>query len=373
MDEENRIEPIRPGKFYALAVTDVHLGYGKSDSDSFRAFIDQILEESEVEHFVIMGDFLDCWTKDNDRLLKKEKKTLEQLSELKSKGAIGELHYVVGNHDFVIEELQKDYPSLSAFSFKSPSCKDVDWLTLTTPSKPPKGFGFLHGHQLIEGEAGEIYNGVCKYLCSQGDLRGWISRILWDQKGLVPVLTAAIAFLLMYFAQYAWAILSAAATIISIVWVSRKGPDLSKLSAKSYDEQVEVLMHTIPWRKRRRIIRYFKKSPQQRRGTKLIELDTIKQARDRANLTGLDPQKTHQVFEQVLERALDSSGYKTMGAQVHRVLGHTHKEERNTNYANLGSWEKGRRHLVFVISASGQHRIGEWVWQPDSRWRGLLR
>ncbi|MHA2229855.1 MAG: metallophosphoesterase [Candidatus Thorarchaeota archaeon] len=360
--------PIPVRTYFAVAVTDVHLGYGKSESAKFEAFVDDFFSNNSVEHFVIMGDFLDFWTKDNDRLIEKYDRLLQKLSRLKEERKIGVLNYVIGNHDFIVEELQEKHPILGIFDFKSPVSGAADWLTLETPKQEdphPKTYGFLHGHQLIEGNAGEIYDGICRYLCDQGDFRGWLSRVLWDGRYLIPLISTVAALVLLAISLYIPAFVAAVIAVASFVWLYRKKPDLSDISAESHAEKVKVVIGSLPWRKRRAIRKHFKRAPDKRRifrDVAEIDRETMQQAYQAVEpvVGEFDVDETLKSLDQVLQTRPDDSAYVTLIRKDHTVVGHTHEEDRESNYTNLGSWEKGRRHWYLTISETGEPKPEEW-------------
>jgi UDP-2,3-diacylglucosamine pyrophosphatase LpxH len=100
-----------------IIVSDVHLGYDKSDKDNFDRFIDSELEKlDENDHLVLLGDIVDFWRKNSiDVTVEYKKETwkgeikttnkegliIKKLYDLKKKKRI-QVHYVVGNHDYSI-------------------------------------------------------------------------------------------------------------------------------------------------------------------------------------------------------------------------------------------------------------------------------
>ena len=68
-----------PRTFFAITVSDVHLGYRKSDSDAFKAFVNEFLSEQSVDHLIIMGDILDLWTRDDRRLMRETEGLLGEI------------------------------------------------------------------------------------------------------------------------------------------------------------------------------------------------------------------------------------------------------------------------------------------------------
>ncbi|MFX0107866.1 MAG: metallophosphoesterase [Candidatus Hodarchaeota archaeon] len=361
-----------------VAVTDVHLGYDKSDRDAFVAFIDFLMERGKsIENFVIMGDFLDLWTVDNKRLINKNKELLGKLSEMKEQGLIRNIHYVVGNHDFIIKSLEGEFEILAIFEFRKPESTEKDWLTLIPDAQrgSKKTFGFMHGHQLVEGQIGEAYDGLCVHLCKQGDLLGWLSRLLWSAKNWTPVIaTIAMAYCIY---QQIWigALVAAIATIILAVWVLKSGPDLSEVSAESYRGQVDVLLRSLPWRERRKIIRYLKKSPEKRvqMTPPQIQREQRLHSKFQQKVPDFRQEEAFEIINRILQITPTRSSLLKTEIQAHTVVGHTHEPHSTNSYDNLGSWDKEEEHLCFIALDSGDSDVFKWKWKPPSRWRRFSR
>jgi len=114
-----------------VALSDVHLGFDRSNSKEFLEFLRQLQNRDDLEDFVIVGDFIDLWRRDVIGLEFELSKYIEELKILQKNVNI---HYVIGNHDFHLRSLKNHgYP----FEFK-------DSLLL-------ERFGykirFLHGYQ----------------------------------------------------------------------------------------------------------------------------------------------------------------------------------------------------------------------------------
>lgn len=370
---ESKKESI-PRTYFAIAVSDVHLGYKKADRDAFRTFIFDFLPKQSVNHFVMMGDVLDLWTRDDDDLLKEVSDILEQLSSLKKEGRIGHIDYVVGNHDYTIESHKVIFPVLSAFDFKSPQSEDPAWLMLEPPRQKgakKKTFGFLHGHQLLEGRAGRTYDGTCRFLCSQGDLRGWLSRLLFDIRNWVPIIFAAASLLFLLQSRQYSALFAAILAVATGVTLYKSPPNLEAISATSYDEQIEALVRSMRWRDRRKIIRYLKQSPEKRRGMEPLQLRAIERAYNpvQSRLPDVKVHEAHTSLSKSLAAPVDESAYSALVSEHHRVLGHTHTKVQDPNYTNMGSWMKKAQHWYFTISESGEYHLEEWKQEPASKSR----
>ena len=366
---ESKKESI-PRTQYAIAITDVHIGYKKADRDAFEEFIFDFLPKQSVEHFVMMGDVLDLWTRDDDKLLKQVYGDLQQLASLKDQGRIGTIDYLIGNHDYIIESHKAKYPVLNSFDFKSPQCTNPQWLILEPPKqKGPKKktFGFLHGHQLLEGRAGKEYDGTCQFLCTNGDFRGWLSRLLFNIRNWAPIISIALALWFWHVSLHLYALIAGLIAVGFGVVLYRHGPSLEALVQNSYEEQMQVLVGAMRWRDRRRLIHYMMQSPDRRQGMEPLELKAIERAhrRTKGALTDIRPKEAQSALSKSLATTVDESAYAAMVAAEHRVLGHTHKKVDDPKYTNLGSWEKGAQHWYFSISMEGDFRMEEYKREPS--------
>jgi UDP-2,3-diacylglucosamine pyrophosphatase LpxH len=84
------------------------LGYANSNADHFRDFLDELSKRSDVDTFVILGDFVDMWRRDVSGLFLEFNDILERVLELKQKMKV---YCVAGNHDFHLLKLASDqYP-----------------------------------------------------------------------------------------------------------------------------------------------------------------------------------------------------------------------------------------------------------------------
>jgi len=154
------------GRLFAVVVSDVHLGhhvFGDDSAVQFRELLSSMenARDLEIEHFIILGDFIDLWRDDDDVLFDKYSDILERIGKLKNEsGKIKNLQYVIGNHDFVMpfykeqgkEEVKR---LLEPFTLTSPSCVTPVSLELPSDGSRLTGRKFIirHGHQ---EEAGNL-------------------------------------------------------------------------------------------------------------------------------------------------------------------------------------------------------------------------
>jgi len=144
-----------------LAVSDVHLGCSDSDAKSFRAFLSGVTKRKDVEHFVIVGDFVDMWRRDVSGLFLENYDIVQSLEEIASKDA--PVHYVVGNHDIHLQKLKDHhYP----FKFELQLPLQVDDAKLI----------FKHGYDFEKAQVPEI----CELLCHNlSDEAGKVRSEFW--------------------------------------------------------------------------------------------------------------------------------------------------------------------------------------------------
>jgi UDP-2,3-diacylglucosamine pyrophosphatase LpxH len=145
-----------------VAVSDIHLGYEKSNKNDFKVFITDFLEKENIEHLVLLGDILDFWRRLNEGVMLENNEILHMLGNLKM-----EKHFVVGNHDFCLSHLSKcdNLP----FEF-------TDSLVLKSGQKR---FRFIHGFQIEFANILPLYKCLCQQLCGSGDEVGKILSNIW--------------------------------------------------------------------------------------------------------------------------------------------------------------------------------------------------
>ncbi len=152
-----------------IVVSDVHLGYVKSNSESFRKFIDQC-DKVDIEHFIILGDLMDFWRANNAQVMVDHQDILGQIGRLKAKNA----YYVPGNHDYLIHRLAKRYPERYPFHVaKKLFLEDHG-----------SRFSFVHGYELevlasLEPMTIELYEEFSDRMCFSERAIGGLATWLW--------------------------------------------------------------------------------------------------------------------------------------------------------------------------------------------------
>ena len=80
-----------------VVASDQHLGYAHSNVQAFSAFLDDLAGRSDVDAFVVLGDFVDMWRRDVSGLFFEFNEILEKILLLKARMKV---YCVAGNHDF---------------------------------------------------------------------------------------------------------------------------------------------------------------------------------------------------------------------------------------------------------------------------------
>lgn len=165
-----------------LAVSDVHIGYEKSNVKLFNSFLqERIIEGNDVDRFVILGDFVDMWRRDVSGLFLENHETLRLLLEVKKKNI--PIHYIVGNHDFHLLNLKGHLYPLAFEERWPPRPLELNGLR----------YIFRHGyefeitqskimsellcHNLSDG-AGKIRSDFWKWITSRRDVLECIKEII---------------------------------------------------------------------------------------------------------------------------------------------------------------------------------------------------
>ena len=146
-----------------VAISDVHLGYENCNKDVFQQFVEEVLEQNDIQHVVLLGDIVDFWRRLSIGVLLENLEILQKLSNLKA-----EKHYVIGNHDYSLSFLAH-YRKKLRFNL-------VNDVVLVSGSQK---FRFIHGYQLEFAQMLPLYIQICEYLCGTGDAWGKRFFELW--------------------------------------------------------------------------------------------------------------------------------------------------------------------------------------------------
>lgn len=152
-----------------IAVSDVHLGCKTSNRESFLRFLEKC-DTPEIDHLVLLGDILDFWRRNNSCVTMENEVILEKLASLKAKN----VHYVIGNHDYLIMRISKRYEDHYPMHVSRS-------LRLEDGGVP---FYFIHGYELdvlanLEPLSIESYEKFCERMCFSEDVLGTYVSNLW--------------------------------------------------------------------------------------------------------------------------------------------------------------------------------------------------
>lgn len=112
-------------------ISDVHLGWHRSNAESFEGFLKDLINKPP-DYFVIAGDFIDLWRAEFNEVIKKYKNIFSLLKILGAKGT--KIRYVLGNHDYQVRkhiDYFDDFPNLEIIG---------EHLVINE-------YVFIHGHQ----------------------------------------------------------------------------------------------------------------------------------------------------------------------------------------------------------------------------------
>jgi UDP-2,3-diacylglucosamine pyrophosphatase LpxH len=147
-----------------VAISDVHLGYENCNKDLFLRFIQEFLEQEDIEHLVLLGDIVDFWRRLSMGVVLENLEILQRLNSMKANK-----YYVIGNHDYSFSCFVNNKEELG-FRF-------VHDLLLESGDKRYK---FIHGYQLEFERILPLYLEICEYLCETGDEWGKRYSDLYD-------------------------------------------------------------------------------------------------------------------------------------------------------------------------------------------------
>ncbi|MGA9140371.1 MAG: metallophosphoesterase [Methanocella sp.] len=153
-----------------IVISDVHLGYTKSNRESFREFLDRCMP-LDIEHFVILGDLIDFWRANNARAIIDNQDILGLIGRLNARN----VYYIPGNHDYYVHKLAERYKDFYPFKV-SKRLRLVDG---------GQTFNFAHGYELevlsnLEPMTVDTYERWSERMCFSERITGGIATRIWD-------------------------------------------------------------------------------------------------------------------------------------------------------------------------------------------------
>ena len=156
-----RLQRAEGGTTKVVVTSDHHLGYANSDKMAFNAFLDELAQENDLTHLVLLGDVVDMWRRDAAGVFLEHHDTVAKLLALKAKGV--QVFYVAGNHDYhVVDLVNPAYP----FKF-------LKELSLTDGQF---NYRFVHGYEFDPEQKIPLMAFLCRVMSDQG---GAFESNLW--------------------------------------------------------------------------------------------------------------------------------------------------------------------------------------------------
>jgi len=141
--------------------SDHHLGYANSDKTGFNAFLDELAQENDVTHLVLLGDVVDMWRRDASGVFLEGHDTVGKILALKAKGV--QVFYVAGNHDYHVLDLDNTrYP--------------VQFSKELTLTDGPITYRFVHGYEFDPEQKIPFMAFLCRVMSDQG---GALENHIW--------------------------------------------------------------------------------------------------------------------------------------------------------------------------------------------------
>lgn len=361
-------------EYFAVAVSDVHLGYDQVDTKEFEDFLNGFVKDKKIENFIVVGDFLDLWRSDRESLLEQQEqkgKSLHILNDLKKKRrnspvGIGTLWYVVGNHDFSIEELASGRKNFPKFEFVRPECKNSGhYLELR---KGKVTFRFIHGHQTRECK-NPLYQGLCADFCGLGESVGQAFSLFWRAlPSALCVLVIVLALLILFQFFLPWTIMFFVAALgVPMLWLLLQ---IHKARERRLADQMLLLIKKLPGPLRQKYRDYLDKPPNQR-GQPGFHLDESekKQVIETYDACKESIPQVKKHLDEITEGTfVIASTIPNVSPRDYLVEGHTHEAKgfRTTqHYKNLGCWYRNEPHYCLTIDRNGNCGIFRWATEVE--------
>jgi UDP-2,3-diacylglucosamine pyrophosphatase LpxH len=152
-----------------LVVSDLHLGYKKSNHEDFLNFLNEY-ENVKIDHLILLGDIFDFWRCRSKKIITENEEILSKLSTLTHK-----IHYIAGNHDYYILNLKGIFNGNYPF-------KVSKYLRLDDHGEK---FYFMHGYELevlftLDPLTIDLYEKFSEKMCLTENIIGGIAGFLWD-------------------------------------------------------------------------------------------------------------------------------------------------------------------------------------------------
>jgi len=155
----------------AILVSDLHLGYGKSNVTAFTDFLEDYISNGSSKEYslFILGDLWDLWRKHDIIYSKESNDVLSLINHFKI------VYYLPGNHDHITLDAAQNYPDFNCYNISK-------YFRIKSGEK---NFFLVHGHELevisklISLKLSE-YDKISDELCRMNDTEGNIASYLHE-------------------------------------------------------------------------------------------------------------------------------------------------------------------------------------------------
>lgn len=156
-----------------LVLSDLHLGYENCNIDILRDFLDHY--SKPISDLVLLGDIFEFWRRNNAEVVIKTSDIMAKINHLNAE----KIHYVAGNHDYYILDLNKRHEVTPCIVTKSLRLKEGG-----------ESYFFIHGYQLEsilwEFPASlRMYEEFSNQMCYNQNTVGEILSKIWDIIGFI--------------------------------------------------------------------------------------------------------------------------------------------------------------------------------------------
>ena len=149
------------GTTKVVVTSDHHLGYANCDKAAFNAFLDELAQDKDLTHLVLLGDVVDMWRRDASGVFLEAHDTVGKLLALKAKGV--QVFYVAGNHDYHVLDLNNPgYP--------------VQFSKELRLNDGPVTYRFVHGYEFDPEQKIPFMAFLCRVMSDTG---GDFENHLW--------------------------------------------------------------------------------------------------------------------------------------------------------------------------------------------------
>ena len=173
-DKDNEIDDVHPHVIdidKAIIISDVHVGYEKSNAAAFADFLSDCISKgiSKEYSLFILGDLWDLWRKHDIIYSKESDDILSLVNQFK------EVYYLPGNHDHIILDAAQNYPDFNCYNIGK-------YFRIKSGNN---NFFLVHGHELevisklISMKVSE-YDKISDQLCRMNDTEGKIASYLHE-------------------------------------------------------------------------------------------------------------------------------------------------------------------------------------------------